>query len=52
MAEHRAVARHLGLGEEERIVGFIHIGSAKIDTPDRERPDPADLLTDWTAPAP
>ena len=52
MAEDRAVARHLGLGEEERIVGFIHIGSAKIDTPDRERPDPADLLTDWTAPAP
>ena len=52
MAEDRAVARHLGLGEEERIVGFIHIGSAKIAVPDRERPDPADLLTDWTAPAP
>lgn len=52
MAEDRAVARHLGLDEEERIVGFIHIGSAKIAVPDRERPDPADLLTDWTAPAP
>ncbi len=27
--------------------GFIHIGTARQDAPERERPDPRDLLTDW-----
>ena len=40
----------LGLGEHERITGFIHIGTPKLETPERERPDPAALLSDWTAP--
>lgn len=38
----------LGLSQEERIAGYIHIGTPKLDVPERERPDPADLLSDWT----
>jgi hypothetical protein len=29
------------------VAGFIHIGTPKIDVPERERPDPAALLTHW-----
>lgn len=47
MAYDAEVSRHLGLVENERIVGFIHIGTPKLDVPDRERPDPATLLQDW-----
>ena len=36
------VARWLGLRRHERIVGFIHIGTPKLDAPERERPDPRD----------
>ncbi len=38
----------LGIGEDESIVGFIHIGTAQTGAPERERPDAAALLTDWT----
>lgn len=48
MAYDAQVARLLGLGEHERIVGFVHIGTAQRAAPDRERPDPAALLQDWT----
>lgn len=37
----------LGIGADEKIVGFIHIGTPKIDVPERDRPDPRDLLSDW-----
>lgn len=47
MAEDPEVMRHLGLAGNERIVGFIHIGTPKLQVPDRERPDPATLLEDW-----
>jgi nitroreductase len=47
MAFDPAVHAHLGLAEDERIAGFIHIGSPKIEVPERERPDPALLLQDW-----
>ncbi|MEF3083959.1 nitroreductase [Luteimonas sp. SMYT11W] len=40
----------LGLGANERVAGFIHIGTPRIEAPERERPDPATLLTDWHAP--
>lgn len=43
-----AVLRCLGLSESEKIVGFIHIGTAIVQAPERERPDPALLLADWT----
>lgn len=36
----------LGLREHERAIGFIHIGTPMREAPERERPDPAALLTD------
>jgi nitroreductase len=36
----------LGLAENERIAGFIHIGTASAVPPDRPRPD-LDLITTW-----
>jgi nitroreductase len=41
------VQRLLGLGADERIAGFIHVGTPRLDAPERERPDPAALLSDW-----
>lgn len=43
-----AVHSLLGLGPQERIAGFIHIGTPKLESPERERPAPRDLLSDWT----
>lgn len=43
-----AVHALLGLGAQERIVGFVHIGTPKLEIRERERPDPRDLLTDLT----
>ncbi|KAF1013918.1 MAG: putative NAD(P)H nitroreductase YdjA [Stenotrophomonas maltophilia] len=45
------VHAHLGLAGNEGIAGFIHIGTPKTEVPERERPDPAALLQDWTPPA-
>jgi nitroreductase len=42
------VAHLLGLGPNERIVGFMHIGSAKESTPERTRPGLADVYSEWT----
>ena len=41
------VLRMLGLGTHERIAGFIHIGTPQQAAVERERPDPATLLSDW-----
>ena len=41
----------LGLGADERIVGFVHVGTPRMEPPARERPDPASLLREWTPPA-
>jgi nitroreductase len=35
-----------GLAAHERILGFVHIGTASEPAPERVRPDPATLLTD------
>jgi len=43
------IAHLLGLSGHERIVGFIHIGTPKCALPDRPRPDPETLLTQWVA---
>lgn len=40
----------LGLAGHERIAGFIHIGTARMAVPERERPDPGELLSDWCPP--
>lgn len=47
MAYDAEVARALGLAAGERIVGFVHIGTAQQEVPERDRPDPQGLLTDW-----
>ena len=35
----------LGLSPEERVAGLIHIGTPRMDTPDRPRPDLSRLVT-------
>jgi nitroreductase len=42
----REILRALGVGEEECVAGFIHIGTPRVEAPERERPDPAVLLSD------
>ena len=42
------VTRWLGLGDDEHVAGFIHIGTPKLEAPERERPDASALLTTWT----
>lgn len=41
------VREALGITATEQVLGFIHIGSARTPAPERLRPDPATLLTDW-----
>lgn len=41
------VLRLLGLREAERVVAFIHIGSATGTLPERERPRVEDVLSEW-----
>ncbi|KGI77205.1 nitroreductase family protein [Oleiagrimonas soli] len=43
-----AVADILGLGEGECVVGFVHIGTPKLDVPMRDRPALDDIVSDWT----
>jgi len=42
------VARWLGLQEHEHVAGFIHIGTPKLEAPERDRPDPRTLLSEFT----
>ncbi|MCC8364059.1 nitroreductase [Lysobacter sp. A6] len=42
------VHRLLGIGMGEAITGFIHIGTPKLEAPERDRPDPRTLLTEWS----
>ncbi|GAA4998304.1 nitroreductase [Pseudoluteimonas lycopersici] len=42
----RGILRTLGVGEDECVAGFIHIGTAQAEAPERDRPDPAALLSD------
>jgi nitroreductase len=42
-----AIKRTLGVSDAEAIIGFIHIGTPKLQVPERERPNAATLLTDW-----
>ena len=37
---------NLGLGANERVAGFIHIGTARAVPPERPRPD-IDAITEW-----
>lgn len=40
----------LGLTEDERVIGFVHIGTFKGDIPERPRPDIAGLISDYAGP--
>ena len=42
------IRRTLGVRDTEVVAGFIHIGSMRQPVPERDRPDPSLLLTDWT----
>lgn len=39
----------LGLTVDEQLVGTVAIGTSMVAVPERERPDAAALLADWTA---
>ncbi len=41
------ILRRLGLDEHERVLGFIHVGTARGEAPERERPEPSSLLDEW-----
>jgi nitroreductase len=43
------VAKALGCAPNERIAGFVHIGTATEHPVDRERPVLANIVTRWTA---
>ena len=40
----------LGLAPQERVVGFVHIGTHAGPIPERPRPDPATLYADYSGP--
>ncbi|HEX5960179.1 MAG TPA: nitroreductase family protein [Rhodanobacteraceae bacterium] len=43
----RAAAALLGLADDERAIGYIHIGSRGTEPPERNRPDVEQVLGDW-----
>jgi nitroreductase len=43
----RDVADLLGLAANERVIGFVHVGSAREAVPERVRPELADVVSDW-----
>jgi nitroreductase len=45
IAYDRRILDELGLSPEERIAGYVHIGTAAESIPDRPRPDLADVVT-------
>ena len=47
MAYDEAITKVLGVEAHEKIVGFIHIGTPRVEAPERDRPDAAALLSDW-----
>lgn len=40
----------LGLAPQERVVGFVHVGSYESQGPERPRPDIATLVSDYSGP--
>ncbi|MEM9422584.1 MAG: nitroreductase [Pseudomonadota bacterium] len=42
------IAKSLSMGPNERIAGFIHLGTAKDLPKERPRPDVKSLTTDWS----
>lgn len=48
MAYDRGAAELMGLGPHERIAGFVYLGTATADPPERPRPEPAAKISRWT----
>ena len=46
------VDRALGLEEDERVAGFVYIGSGDETPPERPRPTPEVVVSRWTPPQP
>ena len=42
--------RILGLAPQERVIGFVHIGSHPRNTPDRPRPEIGPLVSEYSGP--
>ncbi|GAB2660217.1 nitroreductase family protein [Arenimonas aestuarii] len=42
-----AIQRQLGLDDGEQVLGFVHIGTPAEKAPERQRPDPDALLSEW-----
>lgn len=42
--------RLLGLAPDERVVGFVHVGTFRGEAPERPRPDPARLVSEYSGP--
>lgn len=40
----------LGLAPDERLAGFIHIGTPSVAPHERPRPGPSEILTEWAPP--
>ncbi len=40
----------LGLSPNERVIGFVHIGTVNAKIPDRPRPEPAKVLSEYSGP--
>ena len=43
----RDAAAILGLADSEHVIGFMHIGTAQMDAPERARPPVVDVLSTW-----
>ncbi|HEX7112259.1 MAG TPA: nitroreductase family protein, partial [Mizugakiibacter sp.] len=41
------VAALLGLAEDERVVGFVHVGTPQGEMPERKRPALAEIVSAW-----
>lgn len=50
LASQASARRALGLGDAERVVSVIHIGTATVPRTERPRPDIAQIVTRWQAP--
>ena len=40
----------LQTGSDERVIGFVHIGTPSAPAPDRPRPDVARLISEYSGP--
>ncbi|MBZ0164779.1 MAG: nitroreductase [Notoacmeibacter sp.] len=49
-ADDAEARRLLGLSPDERVAGFVHIGTPGEEAPDRPRPDPAAILSEYAGP--